>query len=319
MSAQLVPFPQSGVSLYAENVRTYLESARSRNTIRGYRSGFQQFHGWCEHSGLRSLPATEETIALYLSAEAGRLKAATLSHRLCAIAKAHKAAGHPSPIKDSVLIAETLKGIKRIHGSSQVQKAPVLTEDLRTMLRVLPDSLQGVRDRALLLVGFAGAFRRSELVSLDVSAVAFTSEGLLITLLRSKTDQEGQGRQVAIPEGQHIETCPVRALRAWLTAAVITEGPIFRSVNRHSQPSSERLTDHSVGLIVKRYASRVGLASASFSGHSLRAGFVTSAARAGEPERRIMRQTGHKSIEMVLRYVRQANIFKDNAANALGL
>jgi len=322
MSAQLVPLPSREVSLQSESgvlVRTYLDSARSRNTIRGYRSGFQQFNSWCQAARLSPLPATQETVAMYLSSEAGRLKAATLSHRLCAIAKAHKAASLPNPIKDSILISETLKGIKRVHGSSQAQKAPVLTEDLRTMLRVLPDSMQGIRDRALLLVGFAGAFRRSELVSLDVSAVAFTSEGLLITLLRSKTDQEGIGRQVAIPEGQHQETCPVRALRAWLTAAIITEGPIFRSVNRHSQPSKERLTDHSVGLIVKRYAKLIGLAHADFSGHSLRAGFVTSAARAGEPERRIMRQTGHKSIEMVLRYVRRADIFKDNSVRSLGL
>src|SRR3954471_6726139 len=319
MSTQLVPFTQSAVVLHAENVKTYLDSARSRNTIRGYRSGFAQFRDWCARANLCPLPASEATIAMYLSAEAGRLKAATLAHRLAAISKAHKTAGHPSPIKDNVLISETLKGIKRVHGSAQVQKAPVMTEDLRTMLRAIPPTLQGIRDRAVLLVGFSGAFRRSELVSFDVSAVAFTSEGMLITLLRSKTDQEGQGRQVAIPEGQHQETCPVRALRTWLTAAIITEGPIFRSVNRHSQPSKERLTDHSVGLIVKRYAKLIGLAHADFSGHSLRAGFVTSAARAGEPERRIMRQTGHKSIEMVLRYVRRADIFKDNSVRSLGL
>src|SRR3954465_7214218 len=229
MSAQLVPFTQSALATRADSgqlVRTYLESARSRNTIRGYRSGFAQFSGWCKRANLCPLPASEATIAMYLSAEAGRLKAATLAHRLAAISKAHKTAGHTSPIKDNVLIAETLKGIRRVHGSAQVQKAPVMTEDLRTMLRAIPDTLQGTRDRALLLVGFSGAFRRSELISLDVPDVAFTSEGMLLTLSRSKTDQEGVGRKVAIPAGQRDETCPVRALKAWLSAAAIAEGPV---------------------------------------------------------------------------------------------
>jgi integrase len=187
------------------------------------------------------------------------------------------------------------------------------------MLRMTPDNLRGIRDRALLLVGFAGAFRRSELVALDVADVALTPEGLLLTLRRSKTDQEGAGRQVAIPFGSRAETCPVRALRAWLDATAITEGPVFRWVHGRRSVSSMRLTGQSIALVVKKYAAAAGLNVADFSGHSLRAGFVTSAARAGEPERRIMRQTGHKSIEMVLRYVRQANAFTDNAALSLGL
>jgi integrase len=187
------------------------------------------------------------------------------------------------------------------------------------MLRMLPDNLLGIRDRALLLTGFAGAFRRSELVSLDVADIQFTAEGLLITLRRSKSDQEGAGRQIAIPHGAHAETCTVRAVHAWLEAAAIIQGPIFKPVDRHGRISSQRLSAHAVALVVKRYAEPAGMCVSSFSGHSLRAGFVTSAARAGEPERRIMRQTGHKSIEMVLKYVRQANAFSDNAALALGL
>jgi site-specific recombinase XerD len=297
----------------------YLESARARNTVRGYRSSFNQFRAWCESNELPALPAGPETIAVYLGAKAGRLKASTLEHHLSAIAKAHKAAGYDSPIRENVLISETLKGIKRTHGSAVARKAPILTDDLRLMLRCLPEKLLGIRDRALLLVGFVGAFRRSELVSLDVADLKFTSEGLLVTLRRSKTDQEGAGRGVAIPHGAHESTCPVRAVQAWLAASTIEEGPVFRRLNRHGHIFPERLSDHAVALVVKRYASKAGLDAGALAGHSLRAGFVTSAARAGEPERRIMRQTGHRSVEMVMRYVRSANIFSDNAAVALGL
>jgi integrase len=303
----------------ADRVRGYLENARARNTITGYRSSFQQFMSWCDGADLLALPATAETIALYLSSQAGRLRPATLEHHLAAISKAHKAAGFPSPVTDSVLVAETLKGIKRTHGTTANQKTPVLVEDLHVMLRLLPDSLQGIRDRALLLIGFAGAFRRSELVALDVADLKFQTEGLLITLRRSKTDQEGVGRPVAIPDGAYTKTCPVRALRSWLDSAAISDGPVFRPMRKGGSVRCVRLSGHAVASIVKKYARKAGLPVQAFSGHSLRAGFVTSAARAGEPERRIMRQTGHKSIEMVLRYVRQANAFTDNAVRSLGL
>jgi site-specific recombinase XerD len=321
-TTQLVPFSTGPSALCLESgerVRGYLENARARNTIRGYRSSFQQFDRWCQAAGLLSMPAAPETVSLYLAAQAGRLKAATLQHHLAAIAKAHKSAGYASPIRDNALIAETLKGIKRTHGTDQTQKAAVLTEDLRVMLRMLPPKLLGIRDRALLLIGFAGAFRRSELVSLDVADLVFGPEGLLLKLRRSKTDQEGQGREVAIPFGTHAETCPVLAVEAWLQAAIITEGPVFRPVTRHGHVTPVRLSDHAIASVVKRYASAAGLAAELYSGHSLRAGFVTSAARAGEPERRIMLQTGHRSMEMVLKYVRRANAFKENAALALGL
>jgi len=319
METAVIVQPNTNLALVTVRAQTYLDSARARNTIRGYRSSFGQFAAWCQGAGLPSMSAAPETIALYLGAQAGRLKAATLQHHLAAIAKAHKSAGYPSPVKDNQLIAETLKGIKRRHGAAVTQKAPVMTEDLRMMLRALPDNFLGVRDRALLLIGFAGAFRRSELVSLDVADLSFTTEGLLITLRRSKTDQDGEGRPVAIPHGAHEQTCPVRAAQAWLERAGIGEGAVFRPVDRHGKLAVTRLSDQAIALVVKRCAGRVGMSVASFAGHSLRAGFVTSAARAGEPERRIMRQTGHKSIEMVLRYVRQANAFSDNASLALGL
>jgi integrase len=318
--ADLILTPRDNVfALSTNRVQAYLESARARNTIRGYRSSFEQFQRWCDAAGLGSIPATDGTIALYLSSQAARLRPSTLEHHLAAIAKAHKAAGLPSPVQDSVLIRETLKGIKRTHGTAPSQKAPVLTEDLRVILRLLPDNLQGTRDRAILLIGFAGAFRRSELVSLDVGDLKFQPEGVLVKLRRSKTDQEGKGRYVAIPHGLHAETCPVQALEAWLNAAAVMEGPVFRPVRKGGSIWNSRLTGHAIAFVVKRYAEKAGLQVDLFSGHSLRAGFVTSAARAGEPERRIMRQTGHKSVEMVLRYVRQANVFTDNAVRSLGL
>jgi integrase len=322
-AVELIPLPSSSNAVFLDpapsRVQAYLASARARSTIRGYRSSFRQFEIWCQAAGLSAMPAVPETVALYLGAQAGRLKAASLGHHLAAIGKAHKTAGFPSPVKDNALIAETLKGIKRVHGTAATQKAPLLTEDLRVILRTLPRRLLGVRDRALLLVGFAGAFRRSELVGLDVADLRFQAEGLLITLRRSKTDQEAAGREVAIPHGNHAETCPVRALQRWLDAAGITEGPAFRPIDRHENIGASRLSNKAVALVIKRCVQAAGLDAAQFSGHSLRAGFVTSAARAGEPERRIMRQTGHKSIEMVLKYVRQANAFTDNAALALGL
>jgi integrase len=303
----------------ADRVRAYLASAQARHTIRGYRSSFRQFESWCRAAGLSALPATSETVALYLAAQASRLTVSTLEHHLAAIRKAHQAAGLEFAGTDHLLIAETLKGIKCTHGTAPKQKAALLTEDLRLMLRMLPATLQGTRDRALLLIGFAGAFRRSELVALNVSDLKFEDEGLLVSILRSKTDQEGAGRQVALPYGLHAPTCPVRTLQQWLEEAKITEGPVFRPVGKGGRLRPGRLTGHAVAGVVKRCAKTAGLPVEALSGHSLRAGFVTSAARAGEPERRIMRQTGHKSVEMVLRYVRQANAFTENAVHSLGL
>jgi site-specific recombinase XerC len=225
MAADLIPLPRGGpalTSLPTDRLRAYLENARARNTITGYRSSFRQFTNWCEAAERIALPAVVETIALYISARAEDLRPSTLEHHLAAIGKAHKAAGFASPIKDNIVVAETLKGIKRTHGVAPKQKAPILTEDLRVMLRMLPRNLRGIRDRALLLVGFAGAFRRSELVALNVGDLKFKQQGLLLDLRRSKTDQEGEGRQVAIPYGLHQETCPVHALHGWLEAALIS-------------------------------------------------------------------------------------------------
>ncbi len=212
-----------------------------------------------------------------------------------------------------------MKGIRRVKGTAQEGKAPTLTADIRAMVTALSSSPIGMRDRALLLLGFAGAFRRSEIVALDVADLQFNRQGVVVTLRRSKTDQEGQGRAVGIPHGAHGATCPVKALRAWLKAAAIDEGPIFRPVNRHGHIAPARLSAGAVAEIVKRCAQAAGLDPANYAGHSLRAGLATSAAAAGVSERAIMAQTGHRSVAIARRYIREGSLFRENAAGAVGL
>ena len=187
------------------------------------------------------------------------------------------------------------------------------------MVAGLPEGLLGIRDRALLLVGFAGAFRRSELVGLDIADLDFNHDGLTVTLRRSKTDQEGEGRKVGLPYGSNPSTCPVRSLQAWIEASAIEAGPVFRSVNRHGRLQPDRLSDKAVALVVKRRAEAAGLDPSRYAGHSLRAGLATAAANAGVSERAIMAQTGHRSVQMVRRYIRDGSLFRENAAAKVGL
>jgi site-specific recombinase XerD len=303
----------------AGRAKEYIGQAKAANTIKAYRSDWNHFAAWCQGQGLDPLPAAPQTVALYLTAlaEAGR-KASTLQRRLSSISQAHQMAGHDSPTRD-IQVRTVWAGIRRSKGTAQTRKAPAVTQDVQAMVATLPDNLLGLRDRALLLIGFAGAFRRSELVSLDVEDVEECAEGLRVTLRRSKTDQEGAGEVKGIPYGRKLETCPVRALRAWLEAAGITAGPIFRSVNRHGQVQPGRLSDKAVALVVKRAAEAAGLDASRYAGHSLRAGLATSAAAAGVQERDIMRQTGHRSVNMVRRYIREGELFRSNAAAQVGL
>jgi site-specific recombinase XerD len=300
-----------------KKAREFVHAAKAPSTVRAYRSDWRDFETWCSGAGVTSMPAAPETVALYLAARADTLKPATLGRRLAAIAKAHQAAGHDSPASmRHAAVSEVIKGIRRTRGVAQDRKAPLLAAQLIRALAAMRTDLVGTRDRALLLVGFSGAFRRSELVALDASDVEIGEDGLTVTLRRSKTDQEGAGRKVGIPRASSRETCPVRALQAWLTAANITEGPLFRSVNRHGQAGG-RLSDKHVAIAVKQATAPVGLDAKSFAGHSLRAGLVTSAAIQGRSDRSIMNQTGHRSVAMVQRYVRDASLFRDNAATGL--
>jgi len=303
-----------------ERAKEYARQAKAENTLRAYRSDWTHFEEWCSRQGLAPLPAAPATVALYITAlaEAGRA-VSTIRRRLASISAAHQAAGHQSPTQD-MQVKTIWAGIRRAKGTAQRQVAPVVTEHLRAIVGALQlDTLAGLRDRALLLVGFIGAFRRSELVGLNVEDLTPTAEGFVVTLRRSKTDQEGEGETKAIPYGANAETCPARALRAWLDAAGITSGPVFRAVNRHGQVSARRLSDRAVALIVKRSVEAVGLDASRFSGHSLRAGFATAAARAGASERDIARVTHHKSDRVLRRYIRDAQVFDNAALSAVGL
>jgi site-specific recombinase XerD len=314
----LVPV-QIELAELAEHAHDYITQAKAENTLKAYRSDWADFTTWCDAQGLTTMPAEPGTVALYLTAliRAGR-KHSTVQRRISSISQAHQAARQENPTR-SADVKVLMAGIRRAHGTAQEGKAPAVIEDVRLMVRQLPSSLLGDRDRALLLVGFAGAFRRSELVSLDVADVNLTRDGAIITLRRSKTDQEGQGRKVGIPYGSHPETCPVRALERWLEVSGIAEGALFRPITRHGHMQVDRLSDKAIALVVKRYAEAAGLDSAKYAGHSLRAGLATSAAAAGASERAIMAQTGHRSVNMVRRYIREGSLFRENAAASAGL
>jgi integrase len=311
-SASLVAAPE-----LVEAARGFADAATADNTRRAYARQWAAFVAWCEANRLEALPALPATVALYAThlAESGR-KVATVEQAVAAITAAHRAAGHASPREDAGLRL-VLRGIRRTVGVAQREAAPVLAGHLRAMLKELPATLAGARDRALLLVGFAGAFRRSELVALTVSDATFTPDGLELRIRRSKTDQEGRGRLVAIPYSGTPDLCPVRALRAWLEASAIAEGPLFREVTRHGHVATAPLTGRSLSRIVKRAATAAGLDASRFSGHSLRAGFVTQAKLKGKAEDAIMRQTGHRSVAMVRKYDRRAELWRDNAAAGL--
>jgi integrase len=254
----------------------------------------------------------------YVSDLASSYKVASISRKLASIAAAHRMAGYDSPTL-SEAVKLTMAGVRRTVGVRQKQARPLSVSDLKRIVTALDDDLADLRDRSLLLLGFAGGFRRSELAALSVEDITFVEEGIVVLIKKSKTDQEGAGREVAIPTGSSRSTDPVAALQAYLEASEIESGPLYRSIDRHGNLSIKPLTGHSVGLIVKRSAELVGMDGDLFSGHSLRSGLVTAAAEAGVSETTIMDTTGHKSSAMVRKYVRRANLFKSNAAAAVGL
>jgi site-specific recombinase XerD len=292
--------------------REYIRNALSSSTHRLYKSDFRQFAGWCASHGLAPLPALPETVARFLSFEAGRgIKPSTLIRRVAAIRMFHEASGNPSPTQHRGVKA-AMKGIRREKGSAQRKKAPATAGRVAAMVAHCDlDTLTGLRDRALLLLGFAGAFRRSELVALRVDDIERTPEGIKVSIRRSKTDQEGMGQVVAILNGAHLWA--VDALMAWLSAAGITGGHIFRPINKWNQVRPAGLTGESVALTVKKYASKAGLTVKDFSGHSLRAGFITSGAAAGADLFKLMEVSRHRKPETVMGYVRESRLFENHA------
>ena len=293
--------------------------ARSERTRQAYSWQWRRFTEWCEQHGLAPLPAAAGTVAMYLSAGADAgLAAATLAQALAAIGEAHRLVGQESP-RGAPVVREAWKGIRGVIGARQRRASPLLVAELQTLTATLPETAAGKRDRALLLIGFAGAFRRSELVGLRVADLVFSGEGLIVHVRRAKNDQDGSGAAVGIPFGAIEATCPVRALQAWLHAAGVSDGPVFRSVDRHGNVRGA-LRGRDVARIIKRTARRSGLDAARYSGHSLRAGLATSAAKAGKSDRAIMRQGRWASRSMVDRYVRDATLLgEENAAARLGL
>jgi site-specific recombinase XerD len=295
----------------------FAKASKAKATIEAYESDFRIFDAWCRARGLNALPATPSTVCAFLAAQAGLGKrASTLGRRLAAIRYVHKLANEANPIGDETIKA-TLSGIRRTIGAAPVRKKAATSDIVLGMVGGKGQSLRELRDRAILLLGFAGAFRRSELVALDVVDIEWTAEGALITIRRSKTDQEGLGRKVGIPHGE--VACPVAALKAWLEAAAITEGAIFRRIfNKRSQRVTDRrLAGRNVASIVKAGAARLGFDPTTFGGHSLRSGLVTSAIKRGINLMKVCDQTGHKSLEMLRVYSRDAELFAGNAAQGL--
>jgi integrase len=301
-----------------DQAREFARHSKAESTLRGYRADWRDFCAWSESHAVCWLPASPETVAAYIAECAGRLKVGSIQRRLNVIAEAHKAMSLESPTAAG-MVGNTLKGIRRTIGIATVQKAPTLTDDIRTMVDAADAGLIGARDRALILLGFAGGFRRSELVALDIDDCVFGKDGLTVTLRRSKTDQDGAGRKIGIPYGSNPETCPVRTIQAWIEGAALSGGGLFRSINRHGQIQAGRLSGIDVARVVKKLAVRAGLDPAKYAGHSLRAGHATAAAIAGASERSIMKQTGHRSVQMVRRYIRDGSLFRENSAGKLGL
>ncbi|MHB9130398.1 MAG: site-specific integrase [Armatimonadota bacterium] len=323
MVTELTPAGTAPVSLptteLVAQTKAYIYQAKATNTREAYRRDWADFTRWCAAYDCTALPATPETVAVYLTdlITNGR-KVSTLQRRLVSISQAHKHADMPSPTS-ATIVREALKGIMREHGTRPTTVDALLTEDIRRICQALPETLIGLRTSALLLLGFAGGFRRSELVAMSIEDVEECADGLRIVLRQSKTDQTGEGRVVGIPFGSHPSTCPVRAYKAWLEHSGITSGAIFRGMDKGGRIISDRLTGRAVAQIIQRATVKAGLDHKHVAGHSLRSGHATSAACAGVAERIIMKQTDHRSERMVRGYIREAGLFTENSACSLGL
>lgn len=319
VSSRTAPLGLADLDSTARRAEEYATRAKSPHTRRAYGQAWRSFAGWCADHGLEALPAAPGTLALYLTERIDQgASISALSLAWVAIGQAHDRGKHPNPRSDA-RVRDVWAGIRRAHGvAPKRQASPLDPKALRLMINALPEGLLGLRDRALLLVGFAGGFRRSELVSLDISDVREDPDGYVITLRRSKTDQEGIGREVGIPYGSDPKTCPTRALARWLETLGRDQGPLFPGLKGKTL-LAQRLSGQAVERIVRRSAKRAGVQIPNLSGHSLRAGLVTASAKAGKPAHVIMAQTGHRSLAMVQRYIRGATLFEDNAAAGIGL
>ena len=298
-----------------------LQSSKAINTVRAYKSDFSDFGLFCAQNGFKSLPSEPKVVSLYLTHLSTKdIKLSTIKRRLVSIGVIHKMKGHYLDTKHPIII-ENLMGIKRRKGIVQKGKKPILINDLKQIVDVINQQqiadIKKLRDKSIILIGFSGGFRRNEIVSLDIEDLDFVFEGLKITVKRSKTDQFGEGMTKGLPYFDNKIYCPVTTLQRWLNISKIKKGPLFRRFSKGSKLTNNRLTDQTVALIIKQYLNFTNINSSNYSGHSLRSGFATSAAEAGAEERSIMAMTGHKSTEMVRRYIKEANLFKNNALNKI--
>ncbi len=297
-----------------------LKSSKAKNTLRAYKSDFKDFGTFCAKHGLSSLPSEPKAVSLYLTYLSKNHKISTLRRRIVSISMIHKLKGHYLDTKHPIII-ENLMGIKRVNGSIQKGKKPILINHLKSIINVIDEldinKIIKLRDKSIILIGFGGGFRRTEVVSIDHEDLEFVSEGVKITIKRSKTDQFGEGMMKGLPYSNNEKYCPVLNLKKWLEISKIKSGPIFRRLSKGSSLTNKRLTDQSVALLIKKYLDLAGIDNTNYAGHSLRSGFATVAAASGADERSIMAMTGHKTTQMVRRYIREANIFKNNALNKI--
>ena len=298
-----------------------LQSSKAKNTVRAYKSDFKDFCIFCAQNGFKSIPSEPKIVSLYLThLSTNEVKISTIKRRLVSIGVIHKLKGHYLDTKHPMII-ENILGIKRRKGSIQIGKKPLLINNLKLIIDVIDknnyEDLKKLRDRSIILMGFSGGFRRNEIVSLDCDDLDFVAEGLKINLKRSKTDQFGEGSVKGLPYFDNTQYCPVLSLKNWIESAKISSGPLFRRFSKGSKLTENRLTDQTVALLIKKYLKLAGIDNKNYSGHSLRSGFATAAAESGADERNIMAMTGHKSTEMVRRYIKEANLFKNNALNKI--
>ena len=298
-----------------------LKNSKAVNTMRAYKSDYKDFGLFCVQNEFKALPSEPKIISLYLTHLSTKdAKLSTIKRRLVSIGVIHKIKGHYLDTKHPIII-ENLMGIKRRKGTVQKGKKPILINDLIKLINVIDKAkivdIKKLRDKSILLIGFSGGFRRNEIVSLDFEDLDFVIEGLKITVKKSKTDQYGEGLIKGLPYFENKMYCPVTTLKKWLNVSKIKDGALFRRFTKGSKLTKSRLTDQTVALIIKKYLNLAGINSTNYSGHSLRSGFATSAAESGAEERSIMAMTGHKSTEMVRRYIKDANLFKNNALNKI--
>ena len=305
-----------------EDTLNNLKLSKANNTLRAYKSDFKDFCTFCAKHGFNSLPTEPKVVSLYLTYLSMNTKLSTLRRRLVSIGVIHKFKGHYLDTKHPIII-ENLMGIKRKKGSIQTGKKPILINHLKQIINVIDEQkiekIKKLRNRTLILIGFGGGFRRTELISINLEDLDFVEEGVKITLRRSKTDQFGEGLVKGLPYFTNEKYCPVTSLKNWINLSKIKTGPLFRRFANGSILTTHRLTDQSVVLIIKDCLKLAGIENKSFSGHSLRSGFATVAAESGADERSIMAMTGHKTTQMVRRYIKEANIFKNNALGKIKL